>query len=78
MKVREVAVEYGRTVSDGNYGSERVGVILTATVEPDESSGVVVEALGDLAKHLVSQALLEARSSGVRRALEAEASLGRH
>jgi hypothetical protein len=36
MQVREVKVEYGRTVNLGNYESERVQVGFAADLAPDE------------------------------------------
>ena len=37
-EIREVSVEYGRTVNLGNYESERVYVGLTATVGADDDA----------------------------------------
>lgn len=67
MDVTEVRVEYGRTVSDQAYGSERVGVTLTATTGA-EPAARVVEALGRLARELVAEQLRQAASPAVRRA----------
>lgn len=72
MDVTQVALEYGRTVSDGAYGSERVSVVLTATKEEHERTAEVVAELGEVARGLVTDQLKRARSFGVRRALAAE------
>lgn len=77
MQFQDVTLEYGRTVSDGNFGSERVSVTLTASREPGESTATLVEALGTLARDLVTDQLRQARTHGVRRAIEAEASMER-
>lgn len=69
MKIHEVAVEYHRTVSDGNYGSERVGVVLTATTVEDERAAEVVAELGEVARGLVAEQLRQAASPAVRRAV---------
>jgi hypothetical protein len=33
--IREVGVEYGRTVKLGNFESERLAITLTETVDPE-------------------------------------------
>jgi hypothetical protein len=53
VSVREVHVEYGRTISDGDYGSERWTVGLTAELERDEDADEVVADLGGRAQELV-------------------------
>lgn len=73
MKLTQVTAEYGRTVSDGNFGSERVGIILTATVEDGDSATRLAHDLTTMAKEIVSAQLRDARSLGVRRAMRAEA-----
>ena len=68
MDITQVSVEYGRTVSDRDYGSERVSVVLTATTGA-EPAARVVEALGRLARELVAEQLRQAASPAVRRAV---------
>jgi hypothetical protein len=69
MDITQVTVEYGRTVSDGNYGSERVGITLTATKDDDERTAEVVAELGEVARGLVADQLRQASSPAVRRAV---------
>jgi hypothetical protein len=69
MDVTQVTVEYGRTVSDGAYGSERVGVTLTAAKEEHERTAEVVAELGEAARGLVADQLRQAATPGVRRAV---------
>jgi hypothetical protein len=45
VKVREVSVEYGRTVNRGNYESERLTVGFTATVDEGEDVAYAVAQL---------------------------------
>lgn len=45
MQVREVRVEYGRTVNRGNYESERLTVGFTATVDEGEDVAYAVAQL---------------------------------
>lgn len=52
MDIREVSVEYGRTVNLGNFESERVHVGLTATVGPE-----------DVALRLAGELLVQARDT---------------
>jgi hypothetical protein len=42
MQVRELRVEYGRTVNLGNYESERLLVGFTTTLEPGEDLAFAV------------------------------------
>ena len=51
--IREVSVEYGRTVNLGNYESERVHVGLTATVGADDDSLAVTYELIEQARQSV-------------------------
>ena len=68
--IHEVAVEYGRTVSDGNYGSERVGVVLTAHVDGDQETYLrVAHDLAISAKEIATAQLRQASSPVVRRAV---------
>jgi hypothetical protein len=53
MDVTQVTVQYGRTVSDGGAGSERMVITLTATKE-------VVTELGEVAQGLVEDQLRRA------------------
>lgn len=55
--IREVAVEYSRTINLGNYESERVQVSLTATVGPEEDSLAATQALFDQAVTMADEEL---------------------
>ena len=68
--VHDVAIEYARTVSDGNYGSERVGVVLTAHVDGDQETYLrVAHDLAVSAKEIATAQLRQASSPVVRRAV---------
>lgn len=71
MDVREVRVEVGRTVNDGNYGAERVSVGLTASTD-GEASAKVAERLVSMCRQLIHEQLLTSPSEGVRKAIEWE------
>lgn len=75
MDVAQIAVEYARTVSDGSFGSERFGVVLTAVKQEHERSADVVAELAEVARGLVTEQLRCARSAGVRRAIAADDTL---
>lgn len=53
--IREVSVEYGRTVNLGNYESERLHVGLTATVEADDNAQEVSYELVDEARGIAAR-----------------------
>ena len=73
--VHEVAIEYGRTVSDGNFGSERVGVTLTATIDGDQETYLrVAHDLAVSAKDIATAQLRQASSPVVRRAVAEQTS----
>lgn len=61
-QIREVSIEYGRTINLGNYESERVHVVLTATVGEEETALRVVHDLGVLARDTVEAQLREAET----------------
>jgi hypothetical protein len=60
MDVTQVTVQYGRTVSDGGAGSERMVITLTATKEAHERTAEVVTELGEVAQGLVEDQLRRA------------------
>ena len=66
--IREVSVEYGRTVNLGNYESERLHVGLTATVGADDDALTVTYELIEQARQSVGSHLerLEALRRGER------------
>jgi hypothetical protein len=61
--VREVSVEYGRTVNLGNFESERLAVSLTETVHPDEAHETVARELITEARAIVQGRLRDAAES---------------
>ena len=71
MDIREVRVEVGRTVNDGNYGAERVSMGLTATTD-GEPSAVIAERLVTLCRQVILAALRESPSPGVQSAIRHE------
>jgi hypothetical protein len=73
MTVREVSVEYSRTVNLGNFESERAQVGLVETVAPDEAPEAVVRNLLAEARALVRGRLRDAAES---RQLERERGWG--
>lgn len=70
-EIREVCVEYGRTVNLGNYESERLHVGLTATVGAGEDAKAVVAGLVQEARMIASNWLAAFRQERLR-------VLGRH
>ena len=58
-EVREVSVEYSRTVNLGNYESERVQVGLAATLAPDERAEMAIHSLAAQARSTVEAHLQE-------------------
>src|SRR5262245_98443 len=72
MDICEVRVEVGRTVNDGNYGSERISVGLVATSSADERTAPLVEGLTRLCRELVLEQLRQSSSPGVRSAIKHE------
>jgi hypothetical protein len=69
MQIREVEVEYSRTVSDGNYGSERYGMVLSALVNGHEDAEAVARELYGRARALAVAGLAGSDSPVVRRAV---------
>jgi hypothetical protein len=59
--IREIRVEYGRTVNLGNHESERLQVGLEATVGQDEDSGFVTDDLVLRARGIVARWLVRFR-----------------
>jgi hypothetical protein len=70
VSVRDVHVEYGQTLSDGNDGSERWAISFTAEVDEDEDEGTVVADLGARAKELVREQFKSSRSENILRLVE--------
>lgn len=62
MKITEVRVQYGRTVSTAPFESERIDVGLTATVGEDDTALRVVHDLGIQAKDVVEAQLRESEA----------------
>lgn len=56
-EIREVSIEYGRTVNLGNYESERLHVGLRATVGRDDDDQVVTYELVEAARQSVASHL---------------------
>ena len=69
--IREVSVEYGRTVNLGNYESERLHISLTATVDAGEDAKAVTAGLVQEARMTASNWLAAFRQERLR-------ALGRH
>lgn len=70
MRITVVQVEYGRTLSDGKYGSERASVALTSEVAEGEDFRAIADLLGDEATHLTIGRLKRSTSEAVLQALE--------
>lgn len=73
MKITAVHVEVGRTVSDGNYGSERVSVSLGSDLDPGEMPEDIVEQLAAAARALAQLELGKSPVAAIRRAVKAVA-----
>lgn len=81
MRVEAIHVEYGRTVGDGNYGSERLSAGMTVRLDPpldpmvgddrEQQRSAVLALTNDL-RFLVLGELKHSESEGVRLALESE------
>jgi hypothetical protein len=67
MKITEVSGEYGLVVNDGNYGSERVTIQLTAVIGDSEDPEDAMRLLIDTARHGVRFELEKSRTAEVRR-----------
>jgi len=72
MKPTEVRVECGRTITDGNYGSERVSVGMTAPVDDLERVTEVIRDLLDWCRAEVLHQLRTSGSAGVKASLRHE------
>ncbi len=70
MKITQIEVSYGRTVSDGNYGSERAKVALTSSVGEDEDYREVFTRLADQATDMAIAKLKQSTSERVLAAVE--------
>jgi hypothetical protein len=69
-RIDEVRVEYGRTVTDGNYGSERLAIAYTAQIEDGEVAEAIAARLVYEAREAVTAFLKHSEVEGVRLALE--------
>ena len=70
MNITEVRVEYGRTVSDGDYGSERASFELSSSVGEGEDFREVAHRLAEKATALVRARLKQSTSDKVLQAVE--------
>ena len=70
MKITEVRVEYGRTVSDQQYGSERASVGLTSTVAEGEDWKQLFQELAEEATAAAIARLKQSTNEQVKQAVE--------
>jgi hypothetical protein len=70
VNITQVRVEYGRTVSDGEYGSERATFELSSSVAEGEDFGEVADRLAEKATALVRARLKQSTSEKVLQAVE--------
>jgi hypothetical protein len=69
-EVKEVQVEFTKTVSDGNYGNERHTVGLTVTVAEGETAADWLRSLSTMLEDHVNFCLKQSRNEGIRYAME--------
>ncbi|MGH2356301.1 MAG: hypothetical protein ACRDJN_32245 [Chloroflexota bacterium] len=68
--IREVRVEFRKTVSDGNYGNETFSASYTVVLAEGEDGGGVTQALCVQLREHVYARLKESPNAGIRQALE--------